>query len=189
MAQYLSLCRVHKLKLKMTIIKTLSIGVVAVGLATFAWKNNSPKSVVANPLSVSANSQSLPDFMIKDVNGKTINLNKFKGKKVFVNLWATWCGPCRREMPSIENLYKKVNGKAEFVMLSLDDEFGKAINYGKTSRFTLPMYYPAANLPQLFSVDGIPATFIFDEKGNLIKRLEGSMNYDTEEFLKLLTTK
>jgi thiol-disulfide isomerase/thioredoxin len=139
MAQYLSLCRVHKLKLKMTIIKTLSIGVVAVGLATFAWKNNSPKSVVANPLSVSANSQSLPDFMIQDVNGKTINLNKFKGKKVFVNLWATWCGPCRREMPSIENLYKKVNGKAEFVMLSLDDEFGKAINYGKTSRFTLPL--------------------------------------------------
>ena len=83
MAQYLSLCCVNKLKLKMTIIKTLSIGILAVGLATFTWKNNSPKSVVANPVSVTANGQSLPDFMIKDVNGKTINLNKFQIKQVF----------------------------------------------------------------------------------------------------------
>lgn len=173
----------------MNILKVVSIGAVLTGLATFGlFKSslNQPKTVaVKNEKSTAT----MPNFLMQDVNGKKVNLLDLKGKKVFVNLWATWCGPCRREMPSIESLYKKVNGKAVFVMLSLDDDFGKAINYGKTSRLTLPLYYPATNLPQLFSVDGIPATFIFDEKGNLIKRLEGSMNYDTEEFLKLLTTK
>ncbi|MCZ2141149.1 MAG: TlpA family protein disulfide reductase, partial [Bacteroidia bacterium] len=104
-------------------------------------------------------------------------------------LWATWCGPCRREMPSINNLYKKVNSKTEFVMLSLDDNFNKAIAYKAQQGFDFPVYYPANNLPPLFQVQGIPATFIFNEKGELIQRLEGMMEYDTEQFVKLLSGK
>lgn len=173
----------------MNIVKTLSVGTVVVALAGYGVFNSFSGRVAKPAVHADQTSVTLPDFMIKDATGKVVNLNKFKGKKVFVNLWATWCGPCRREMPSINNLYTKVNGRAEFIMLSLDDDFTKAINYKKSSGLALPMYYPAANLPALFNVDGIPATFIFNEKGQLIKRLEGSMNYDTDEFLKLLTAK
>lgn len=171
----------------MTTVKLISVGALALSLVGYtAYQSNTTKeNTVAVALQTSA---TLPDFMVKTDQGKTVNLKSFKGKKVFVNLWATWCGPCRREMPSIEALYNKTKGKkVEFVMLSLDDDFNKAINYKSTNKLTMPMYYPAGNMPALFNVDGIPATFVFDEKGELIKTIQGSTNYDTQDFVNLLT--
>ena len=171
----------------MTTVKLISVGALALSLVGYtAYQSNTTKvQTVAVAPQISA---TLPDFMVKTDQGKTVNLKSFKGKKVFVNLWATWCGPCRREMPSIEALYNKTKGKkVEFVMLSLDDDFNKAINYKSTNKLTMPMYYPAGNMPALFNVDGIPATFVFDEKGELIKTIQGSTNYDTQDFVNLLT--
>ena len=128
----------------------------------------------------------LPAFTVQDVNGNTINLQSLKGKKVFVNLWASWCPPCRREMPSIEKLAKSVDkSKVTFVLLSLDDHFDKAKAFAKKQQLSLPVYYPAENLPALFNVQGIPTTFIFDEGGTLFQRVDGGDNYDTEEYRKL----
>lgn len=171
----------------MTTVKLISVGALALSLVGYtAYQSNTTKE---NTVAVAPQtSATLPDFMVKTDQGKTVNLKSFKGKKVFVNLWATWCGPCRREMPSIEALYNKTKGKkVEFVMLSLDDDFNKAINYKSTNKLTMPMYYPAGNMPALFNVDGIPATFVFDEKGELIKTIQGSTNYDTQDFVNLLT--
>ncbi len=171
----------------MTTVKLISLGALALSLIGYtAYQSNTKKENVLAVIPQAG--ATLPDFMVKTDQGKTVNLKSFKGKKVFINLWATWCGPCRREMPSIEALYNKTKGKkVEFVMLSLDDDFNKAINYKSTNKFTMPMYYPAANLPALFNVDGIPATFVFDEKGELIKTIQGSTNYDTQDFVNLLT--
>jgi thiol-disulfide isomerase/thioredoxin len=130
----------------------------------------------------------LPAFPLSGMNENKLDLSDFKGKIVFVNLWASWCGPCRDEMPSIQKLYEKTKGKnVQFVMLALDDDFGKSLAYFKSSKFTLPDYYPAAVLPAVFDVPGIPATFIFNEKGELVKSIEGGDNFDTEEYLRLLT--
>lgn len=171
----------------MTTVKLISVGALALSLIGYtAYQSNTKKEDVA--IVTPQAGATLPDFMVKTDQGKTVNLKSFKGKKVFVNLWATWCGPCRREMPSIEALYNKTKGKkVEFVMLSLDDDFNKAINYKSTNKFTMPMYYPAGNMPALFNVDGIPATFVFDEKGELVKTIQGSTNYDTQDFVNLLT--
>jgi thiol-disulfide isomerase/thioredoxin len=130
---------------------------------------------------------SLPSFSVLDVNGNIVNLQNLKGKKVFVNLWASWCPPCKREMPSIEKLYQSVDSnKVKFVLVSFDDQFEKAKDYVSSKRLKLPIYYPAENPPVLFNVQGIPATFIFNESGELIKRIDGSENYDTKEFKTLL---
>jgi len=130
----------------------------------------------------------LPPFKLVDLNRKPVNLADFKGKKIFVNLWASWCPPCRAEIPSIEILYSKVDkSKVVFVMLSLDNEMETAIRFAEKNKLTTPVYYPAENLPALFKTEGIPATFIFDEKGNLIKRIDGGDDYDTAEYLKLLS--
>ena len=171
----------------MTTLKLISVGALALSLVGYtAYNANLSKTKSVKVADVQA--ANLPDFMVKNDQGKTVNLNSFKGKRVFVNLWATWCGPCRREMPSIESLYNKTKGKkVEFVMLSLDDDFNKAINYKTTNKLSMLMYYPAANLPALFNVDGIPATFVFNEKGELVKTIQGSTNYDTQEFVDLLT--
>ena len=129
----------------------------------------------------------LPAFTITDVKGNTINTNDFKGKKVFVNLWASWCPPCRAEIPSSEKLSGKVDKqKVVFVMLSLDKNFEAAKEFAKSNNIQLPVYYPAEKLPELFNIEGIPATFIFNEKGDLIKANNGGDDYDTDEYVQLL---
>jgi thiol-disulfide isomerase/thioredoxin len=131
---------------------------------------------------------SLPSFKIIDLKGRAFNLADFRGKKIFVNLWASWCPPCRAEIPSIEKLYGKIDkNKAAFVMLSLDNDFATAALFATNNKLTTPVYYPAENLPALFNVQGIPATFIFDEKGNLIKRMDGGDDYNTSAYLSLFT--
>jgi thiol-disulfide isomerase/thioredoxin len=129
----------------------------------------------------------MPAFTMLDATNQAIDLQSFAGKKVFVNLWATWCPPCRVEMPSIEKLYGSVDKeKTAFVMLSLDDDFEKAKKYMVDEKLSMPVYYPNGAMPDLFNVRGIPATFIFDEKGQLIKSTEGSDNYDTDAYRQLL---
>jgi thiol-disulfide isomerase/thioredoxin len=129
----------------------------------------------------------LPLFTLQDVNGEAVNLQSFKGKKVFVNLWATWCPPCRAEMPSIERLSQQVDlGKVAFVLVSLDDDFNKAKSFVQKKKIELPIYYPGENLPELFNVQGIPATFIFNERGELIQRIDGGEKYDTDKYRRLL---
>jgi thiol-disulfide isomerase/thioredoxin len=129
----------------------------------------------------------LPSFLIVNASNQVIDLSQFKGKKVFVNLWATWCPPCRAEIPSIEKLSAKTdNNKAVFVMISLDDNFDKAKSFAIKNNMSLPVYFPAANLPQLFNVQGIPATFIFNENGELVHRQDGSTDFDTKAFFDIL---
>lgn len=129
----------------------------------------------------------LPAFNMFNAAGKIVSLESFKGKKIFVNLWASWCPPCRREMPSIEKLYQSVDtNKVAFVLLSLDDQFEKGRKYISSKKFALPFYYPSEDLPSIFRVEGIPATFIFNENGALIKRVDGSDDYNTKYYKTLL---
>lgn len=148
---------------------------------------------IAQPV-VNGNAKSVTDILpalkLRAADGSTINLANLKGKKVFINLWATWCPPCKAELPSIEKLYAKVDKEnTVFVMLSLDEDFETAKSFAKASKMNLPVYSPAENLPAMFNTGGIPATFIFNEKGELIKMNTGMDNYDTEEYVQLLKSK
>jgi hypothetical protein len=71
-------------------------------------------------------------------------------------------------------------------MLSLDQSFELAKAYAKANKMSLPVYYPAGNLPDMFNTEGIPATFIFNENGELIKANMGAENYDTQKYVDLL---
>jgi thiol-disulfide isomerase/thioredoxin len=129
------------------------------------------------------------DFSLKDLDGKKIHMSELKGKVIFLNLWATWCGPCRVEMPSIQNLYNSVDkDKIAFVMLSLDqeDQQGKITQYIKGKGFTFPVYVPASPLPKLLRVNSIPATFIIGPDGKVASKKIGMANYDTAEMREFL---
>lgn len=129
----------------------------------------------------------LPTFKVMAMDGSTVNLTDLKGKKVFVNLWATWCPPCREEIPSIEKLNDKVDKqKVAFVMLSLDENINLPKRFAAAHQMKLPVFYPAEGLPAIFKTDGIPATFIFNERGELIKANTGAEDYDTEAYVALL---
>lgn len=129
----------------------------------------------------------MPALDLVDAKGQPIQLSSFKGKKVFVNLWATWCPPCRAEMPSIQKLAAAVDSsKVAFVMLSLDEDFETARQYAEKTGLNLPIYGPAANLPPLFTTPGIPVTYIFNENGELVFRRDRAENYDQPQFVELL---
>lgn len=184
------------LKIKKRMTKTswslLLISSLIVGLAACTSSANPPsfaqEDVAMNgDPSLNADAiSSLPDFPMTDAKGNTVNLSSFKGKKVFVNLWATWCPPCRKELPSIEELYGKVGGNAAFVLLSLDRDFETARKFAVKNGLKTPIYYPAGQIPSIFYTQGIPTTFIFDENGKLLRRIDGSDNYSRKEYLNLL---
>lgn len=130
------------------------------------------------------------DFRIKDLQGNVIDFNEFRGKTIFLNLWATWCGPCRVEMPSIQKLYNRVDTKGiVFVMLSLDDDknHNKILKFISDRDLTLPVYQPASELPTLLDVPSIPTTFVIDPKGKVASKKVGAANFDNEEFENFLT--
>jgi thiol-disulfide isomerase/thioredoxin len=129
------------------------------------------------------------NFTIKDLDGNVIDVKEYKGKTIFLNLWATWCGPCRMEMPSIQNLYNQVdNKKIMFIMLSIDkqSDHGKVKSYIKDKEFTFPVYTPASILPNQLQVGMIPTTFVIDPEGRIVANERGAANYDTPEFKALL---
>jgi thiol-disulfide isomerase/thioredoxin len=128
------------------------------------------------------------NFSIKTLTGESIDFNQFKGKPVFLNLWATWCGPCRAEMPSIQNLYNTVNKDSiTFIMLSLDaeDEPQKVSKYVDSKGFTFPVFI-ASDLPAQLQVKLIPTTFVIDKDGTMAYKKAGMADYDTKQFRKFL---
>ncbi|MEO5602645.1 MAG: TlpA disulfide reductase family protein [Cyclobacteriaceae bacterium] len=129
------------------------------------------------------------DFTLKDLKGNTVDVKDLKGKVIFLNMWATWCGPCRIEMPSIQKLYNSVDQKKiAFIMLSLDQEgqHEKIVQYVEDKEFTFPVYQPASPLPKILRVTTIPTTFIIGADGKVKSKKVGTANYDTEDFKKFL---
>lgn len=125
------------------------------------------------------------NFKIKDLNGAVIDFKNFKGKTIFLNIWATWCGPCRMEMPSIQKLYDQVDkDKIVFVMLSVDQDNGldKVVNFVKEKEYTFPVYLPKGYLPSQLQVTIIPTTFVVSPEGKIVAQEQGAANYDTAEF-------
>ncbi len=129
------------------------------------------------------------DFSIQDMDGKVIDFNTFKGKTIFLNLWATWCGPCRVEMPTIQKLYDRVNHEEIiFVILSLDEKknHNKVLKFISDRELTLPVYEPASSLPTQLDVPSIPTTFVIDPKGKIVSKKVGAANFDTDKFERFL---
>jgi thiol-disulfide isomerase/thioredoxin len=129
------------------------------------------------------------NFTLTDLGNNKVDMNQFKGKTIFLNLWATWCGPCRIEMPSIQKLYDKVDhDKIAFVMLSLDraEDKEKVEKFVTDKKHSFPIYIPAGALPELLNVPSIPTTFVISPDGRVASKKVGTANYDTEEFKKFL---
>ncbi len=128
-------------------------------------------------------------FTVKDLEGNVVNMETLRGKVIFLNLWATWCGPCRVEMPSIEALYNSADkDDVAFVMLSLDTEqnFNKVVKYVKDKGFTFPVYVVNKGVTEQLQVRSIPVTFVVGKDGNIKRKEVGAANYDTPKFKEFL---
>lgn len=143
----------------------------------------------ANPDSYVAKKEKFEyGFTIQKPDGTAIDFNEYRGKTVFINMWATWCGPCRAEMPSIQKLYESVGSDSiQFVMLSIDreDDLEKVKQYVTSKGFTFPVFM-AGGLPEQLQVKIIPSTFVISPAGEIVYEKSGLADYDTNKFRKFL---
>ena len=130
------------------------------------------------------------DVIFKDINQKNVDLDDFKGKLILLNFWATWCAPCKEEMPSLDNLQLNSNlsnlkifpinigqediSKSEFFFKELDIQ-------------NLDIYMDAPiTLAKKFALRGVPTTILFNKKGEEFARIIGSIDFNNEEFINWL---
>lgn len=124
-----------------------------------------------------------PDFTLKDLKGNQVTLKNFKGRVVFLNFWATWCPPCRREMPSMERLYKQLKDR-DFTMLAVDMQESEKRVRAFISEFSLS--FPVlldlnGDISSLYGIVGLPTTYIIDREGKIIGKAVGPRDWSSQE--------
>ena len=130
-----------------------------------------------------------PDFTLRDLDGQEIRLSSLRGKVVLLNFWATWCPPCREEVPSMVKLNRAMAGRP-FQMLAVSiDEGGResVAGYFKESGSTLPALLDTdRSVGRLYGITGVPETFVIDGKGVILKKVIGPMDWSDPEVLRYL---
>ncbi|WP_415320888.1 TlpA disulfide reductase family protein [Candidatus Pelagibacter sp. Uisw_092] len=130
------------------------------------------------------------DVIFTDINQKNLNLDDFKGKLVILNFWATWCAPCKKEMPSLDNLQSntKLNNLKIFPINIGQEEVSKSEFFFKELNIkNLDIYFDAPiTLAKKFYLRGVPTTIIFNKEGKEFARIMGSIDFDDEKFINWL---
>jgi len=120
------------------------------------------------------------DFTLPDLQGKDVVLSSFRGKVVFLNFWATWCPPCRSEMPSMQALHKKFEfDRFKMLAVSIDKSGKSAVeSFVKDGGYTFKVLLdPQGQIAAKYKVSGIPTTFIIDKKGNIVDQVVGGRDW------------
>ena len=126
------------------------------------------------------------DFGLPALKGDYVKLSDYKGKVVFLNIWATWCPPCRDEMPSMESLYQRLKGRNfELLSVSIDRE-GEKVVRPFVAKFGLSfpvLLDPDNKTYRLYGLTGVPESFIVDKNGIVIDKIIGPQDWMKKEWL------
>jgi thiol-disulfide isomerase/thioredoxin len=137
------------------------------------------------PLVDSLKDNTVADFALLDAKGTVLRISDLKGKIVFINFWATWCPPCRAEMPSLDKLYSALRNDPDIVFLfvSEDDEIQKAIGYFASNQYNFPLYQLSGAAPATIYKGTLPTTVVINKAGRMIYHHEGMANYNAKDFI------
>jgi cytochrome c biogenesis protein CcmG/thiol:disulfide interchange protein DsbE len=123
-----------------------------------------------------------PNFTFPDLNGLQVSLSDHRGKVVLVNIWATWCPPCKEEMPSMQKLYEKFKGENfEILAVSIDSTGRDAVApFMRTMNLTFPaLLDPKGDIGSLYGATGVPESFVIDKDGIVVKKIIGPIDWAT----------
>lgn len=148
-----------------------------------------------SPLTEVSEGLQAPALEIRDtVTSQKVNIEQYKGKVIFVNFWATWCPPCREEVPSIEALYQDLFSDRRFALITIlyKDTPKSAFDYMKANGYSFPVYADHDGTTSLrYKVTGVPETYVVDKRGILRKKIIGALDWsaaDARAFINTLLT-
>ena len=129
-----------------------------------------------------------PDFTVLDMDGNEVNLSDFFGKPIIINFWATWCGPCKSELPAFDNMYAKYGDDIEFIMLNLTDGSRDTVDnvteFIRDNGYSFPVYFDTTmEASNTYGAYSIPTTYLIDNEGIPVHSQMGAMS---EEHLEQL---
>jgi thiol-disulfide isomerase/thioredoxin len=164
--------------------KLLVLLCCAVALATGCSKGTS--NAPGNP---PVEKSQAPEISVVSLDNQQLTLASLKGKVVLLNFWATWCPPCREEIPSMMKLNTFMAGKPfQMVCVSVDEGGKKAIEeFFKNSGFSLPAYTdPSGQVSKTYGITGVPETFVIDKNGMIVKKVIGGLDWNSPEVIAFL---
>ena len=127
-----------------------------------------------------------PDFTLKSRSGENLKLSEYRGDVVMINFWASWCGPCRQEMPLLEEIYQKYSDLGfELLAVNVEEDSSKADDLLRDVRVTFPILFDNTNkVSKLYKVVAMPSTVIVDRDGNIRYLHKGYLPGYEEEYRK-----
>ncbi|MBR4026779.1 MAG: redoxin domain-containing protein [Lachnospiraceae bacterium] len=125
-----------------------------------------------------------PDFTVTDNTGASVNLSDFFGKPIIINFWATWCEPCKSELPTFDTLYQEYGEDVHFLMINLTDNATDTVRKVKAfveqQGYSFPVYYDTElNVALTYYIPSIPRTLFLDKQGNILEEYIGAMSETT----------
>jgi thiol-disulfide isomerase/thioredoxin len=171
------------LKNKFLLLPLLGILSSLLAATVYAAWDDQPK--LGHNLTPVPNPVTAPEFTLEDMDEEKHNLKDLRGKVVLVNFWATWCPPCRREMPSMERLYQKFNGE-NFTVIAVnqmedaDHVFAYTGQLDVDPTFTI-LFDKDSKVSNNYRVNGLPTTYLIDKQGNIRYRAIGGREFDHPE--------
>lgn len=182
------------------VLSAIALGALLIAIGLISVVNLSSRRILgsrmesekAAPLPASgtvAAGKLAANFTLKDLRGDKISLASLRGKVVFLNIWATWCGPCREEMPSIESLYNDFKANRDFVVLAVSqDTDGSAVRpfvEQNHLQFTV-LLDPRNDVGESYDVNGIPETFIIGRDGRIVAHHVGPYDWSNADIREAL---
>lgn len=140
-----------------------------------------------------------PNVVARDLQGRPVELEKLRGQVVLLNVWATWCGPCREEMPSMQRLHQRLGGRGlRVVAVSVDGASAAERLAGPPEKvvaafvrdfgLTFPIWLdPAGEVQRSYRTTGVPESFVIDRDGTIVKKVIGGTEWDSEANVELFT--
>lgn len=159
------------------------IALVAIMVGSFMmnkFKENKITAATAGP-KVATIGEVAPDFTLQTLDGKSVTLSELKGKKVVLNFWATWCPPCKEEMPHFQTYYEqyKEEDNVEIIAVNITykDYIDKVGNFVETNSLTFPiLLMEEDDISKAYKIFNIPSTFMINTKGEIEKQIVGPLD-------------
>jgi len=139
--------------------------------------------VIKNPLSDLESIQIKTSFV--DLNDNIVDLTAFKGKKIVINYWATWCGPCLKEMPGLKRAEEALKSYNYTFLLISDESVSKIAEFKKVKNYDLN-FLKSIKSNETLGIYSLPTSYIFDEKGNKLETIVGTIAWDSQEIINKL---